>query len=70
MTRGDRAVVVKSWHTDIGPGVEGTIVRRRRRGYEIEITGMFSNALGTRAIETRVLFFSAKELNRARPKLS
>ena len=69
MTRSDRAVVVKSWHSDIGPGIEGTIVRRRRRGYEIEITGIFSNAFGASAIETRVLFFSAKALKRARPKL-
>jgi len=69
VTRGDRAVVVKSRHSDIVPGIEGTIVRRRRRGYEIEITGIFSNALGTRAMETRVLFFSTKELERARPKL-
>ena len=63
-------MVVKSWHCDIGPGTEGIIVKRRRRGYEIEITGVFADAFGKNASETRVVFFSAKDVKRARSKPS
>ena len=69
MKHGDKAVVVLSRHSDITPGIEGTVGKRRRRGYEVEITGIFTNAFGKRALETRVLFFFAKELKRAPPKL-
>jgi hypothetical protein len=62
---GERVVIVKSWHCDIGPGTEGMVVKRRRRGYEIEIIAIFSDAFGKKALEKRVAFFSANELRRA-----
>jgi hypothetical protein len=66
MKRGDTAQVVKSWHSDVVPGVRGTVVKRRRSGYEIEITGVFANARGEKREETRCIFFAARHLKRAK----
>jgi len=62
---GDLVIVRDSWHSDIAPGAEGRVVKRRRRGYEVEVTGVFSNAFGGSVRETRCVFFSAKEIVRA-----
>jgi hypothetical protein len=68
MKRDDKAIVTKSWHSDIVPGavgkIVGKIVRRFRRGYAVEIHGEFRNSAGKESVETCCVFFSSGQLGR------
>ena len=46
------------------PGSKGTIVDAMPGGYAVNITGVFSDALGQRTVETRCLFFRLREIQR------
>lgn len=59
-------MVVRSWHADLKPGDQGTVIKRTRRGYAIEVTALFGDAFGNKNIETRRVFFAAKDLKHVR----
>src|SRR5436305_4395162 len=61
---GERVMIVDSWHSDIVPGAIGTIVRRLKKWYGVEITGLFYDAFGKSKVETRCVYFSARALQR------
>ncbi len=62
LLEGERVIVRDSWHSDILPGVNGEIVKPMGRGYAVEITAIFSDALGRRGLETRCLYFTHRAL--------
>ena len=64
MKKGDVAVVVRSWSSDVVPGTIGVIEKALKGGYALRVTGHFSDAAGSRRVETRCLFFSRKELRK------
>ncbi len=63
---GDSIVVRKSWSSDVPPGVRGTVVDAMPGGYAVNITSLFSDAFGRRAVETRCLFFRFREIQRVK----
>lgn len=64
MKKGDVAVVVKSWSSDVVPGTPGVVEKPMKGGYALRVTGYFSDAVGSRQVETRCMFFSHKELRK------
>lgn len=64
MKKGDIAVVVRSWSSDVVPGTLGVIEKPMKGGHALSVTGFFSDAAGTRRVETRCMFFSHKELRK------
>ncbi len=68
MKAGTRVVVVDSWHSDIGPGMEGVVAKRIRRGYAVNITAWFFDAVGHRHSETRCVFFDSKSIKATDPR--
>ena len=72
MQKGDRVIIVKSWSSDVIPGALGTLVKRMKGGYAVDVAGWFHDAFGRRIFETRCMFFKRKEVknlnrHRARP---
>lgn len=67
MKPADKVVVVQSWSSDVNAGGEGVVVKRMRGGYAVNITGLFTDAVGHRQVGTRCMFFAAKELRQIDP---
>lgn len=61
---GETVVIGKSPFSDIVPGTIGTVIKRMGRGYEVEVTTIFSDAFHKRSRQTRWCYFRAKELTR------
>ena len=66
MKPGDQAVVTKSWHSDLMPGVIGKVVKRMGHGYDVEFTVGFTSATGEKSTSKRRVYFAANEIKRAR----
>lgn len=65
LIRGDKIIIVDSRYSDIVPGTVGVICKRMPRGYAVDVTCLFSDAIGKRRrLEQRCMFFSTKELRR------
>ena len=64
MKTGDRVLITNSWSSDVTPGAIGTVIGRRARGYAVEITGWFHDAFGKGRVETRCLYFNAKQIKK------
>jgi ribosomal protein L21E len=65
---GDKVVVMKSWHSDVYPGVVGTVVKKMSKGYAVEIKACFAVATGEKSISTRHIFFLAEQIKRVRSR--
>lgn len=63
---GERVVIAASWHSDVASGQVGTVRDRAARGYWVEVTTFFADALRphvrSAAPATRCLFFTRREL--------
>ena len=64
MKKGDVAVVLKSWSSDVASGTIGVIEKSLKGGYALRVTGFFSDATGNRRVEIRCPFFRHKELRK------
>jgi hypothetical protein len=64
MKKGDVAAVVRSRSSDVVPGTLGVVEKPMKGGYALLVTGYFSDATGSRQVETRCMFFSHKELRK------
>jgi hypothetical protein len=59
---GDRIVITRSAYSDVIPGAKGSVVRRHKGHFDVELTQIFYDAFHKSKVETRIMCFRRDEI--------